>query len=49
VTGDYEDGNTLAGPLSEIFTVDVTTVALRVMGHTEPRPRHPPARRMPGP
>jgi hypothetical protein len=29
VTDDYEDGNTLAGPLSEIFTVDVTTAVVR--------------------
>jgi Family of unknown function (DUF6510) len=29
MNGDYEDGNTLAGPLSEIFTVDVTTAVIR--------------------
>jgi Family of unknown function (DUF6510) len=26
---DYEDGNVLAGPLSEIFAVDVTTATVR--------------------
>jgi hypothetical protein len=29
VTGDYEDGNALAGPLSEIFTVDLTAATVR--------------------
>jgi len=29
VTGDYEDGNALAGPLSEIFTVDLTSATVR--------------------
>jgi NAD-dependent SIR2 family protein deacetylase len=29
MTGDYEDGNTLAGPMSEIFTVDVTMAVIR--------------------
>lgn len=28
-TGDFKDGNALAGPLSEIFTVDVTTAVVR--------------------
>jgi hypothetical protein len=26
---DYEDGNVLAGPLREVFAVDVTTAAIR--------------------
>ncbi len=29
---DYQDGNALAGPLSEIFTVDVTTAVGRCTG-----------------
>ncbi|MEV0406387.1 DUF6510 family protein [Actinoallomurus sp. NPDC050550] len=29
---DYEDGNALAGPLSEIFTFDVTTADTRCAG-----------------
>jgi hypothetical protein len=29
---DYEDGNTLAGPLSEIFTVDLTGAVVRCVG-----------------
>jgi hypothetical protein len=30
--GDYEDGNALAGPLSELFTVDVTAAEGRCAG-----------------
>lgn len=30
--GDYEDGNALAGPLSEIFAVDVTVAEGRCTG-----------------
>ncbi|MFD0631920.1 DUF6510 family protein [Catenulispora yoronensis] len=30
--GDHEDGNALAGPLSEIFAVDVTTAVGRCAG-----------------
>jgi hypothetical protein len=29
MTEDYEDGNTLAGPLSEVFAVDVTAATVR--------------------
>jgi NAD-dependent SIR2 family protein deacetylase len=29
VTDDFEDGNTLAGPLSEVFAVDITTATVR--------------------
>ncbi|TDE22734.1 DUF6510 family protein [Actinomadura sp. 6K520] len=29
---DYQDGNALAGPLSEIFTPDVTTAEARCAG-----------------
>jgi Family of unknown function (DUF6510) len=29
VSNDYEDGNALAGPMSEVFAVDVTTAAIR--------------------
>ncbi|NUP51538.1 MAG: hypothetical protein HOW97_30110 [Catenulispora sp.] len=32
VEGDHEDGNALAGPLSEIFTVDVTSAEGRCVG-----------------
>ncbi|GAA1987900.1 DUF6510 family protein [Catenulispora subtropica] len=30
--GEYEDGNALAGPLSDLFTVDVTTAEGRCTG-----------------
>ncbi|MDN3353825.1 DUF6510 family protein [Actinomadura sp. DC4] len=29
MTGDYEDGNVLAGPLSEVFAVDLTSATVR--------------------
>lgn len=37
-TADFEDGNTLAGPLSEIFTVDVTTAVVRCVNCTATGP-----------
>jgi Family of unknown function (DUF6510) len=32
MTGEYKDGNVLAGPMSEIFTTDVTTATVRCVG-----------------
>lgn len=38
MTDDYEDGNALAGPLGEVFAVDVTTATGRCVrcGRTGP-------------